>query len=100
MLAGSKTATCWAAAHAGPATAHTRSIILDGAGRSAVVVETLSCKSVRFCDVDDAFAADEGEGDLSLAHWRDAHRRYFTRHGVFADDMMLWCERFRLVERL
>jgi uncharacterized protein YhfF len=27
-----------------------------------------------------------------------AHRRYFERLGKFSEDMMLMCERFRLVE--
>ena len=40
----------------------------------------------------------EGEGDSCLEDWRAGHRRYFTRNGGFAPDMMLWCERFRLVE--
>ena len=49
-------------------------------------------------DVDAAFAHDEGEGDRSLSYLRSAHRRYFERLGKFSDDMMLMCERFRLVE--
>jgi uncharacterized protein YhfF len=48
--------------------------------------------------VDAGFARDEGEGDRSLAYWRGAHREYFGRQGKFSEDMMLMCERFRLVE--
>ena len=33
-----------------------------------------------------------------LDDWREGHRAYFTRNGGFSPDMMLWCERFRLVE--
>ena len=44
-----------------------------------------------------AVPAAEGEGDLSLDWWRDAHRRYFERNGGFNPDMMLWCEHFRVV---
>jgi uncharacterized protein YhfF len=40
----------------------------------------------------------EGEGDRTLAYWRSAHRAYFGRLGRFGEDMMLMCERFRLVE--
>jgi uncharacterized protein YhfF len=54
----------------------------------------------RFNDVDAAFAYDEGEGDRSLEYWRRAHRRYFTRLGQFAENMMLYCERFRVIERI
>jgi uncharacterized protein YhfF len=100
VLDGRKTATCWAAAAIGPSAVGERSIVLDGAGQPAAVLETLSCQAVRFCDVEADFAAAEGEGDLSLDYWRAAHRRYFTRAGVFAEDMDLWCETFRVVERL
>jgi hypothetical protein len=41
----------------------------------------------------------EDEGDRSLAYWRDAQRRYVTRLRQFAEDMLLYCERFRVVER-
>jgi hypothetical protein len=43
---------------------------------------------------------DGGEGDRSLQYWREAHTRYFTRLGRYAPDMMLWCERLELVERI
>jgi len=48
------------------------------------------------------FAAIEGEGDGSLSSWREAHRQYFTRECVhagreFAEDMLVACERFRMV---
>jgi uncharacterized protein YhfF len=97
---GRKTATCWAAAQLGPSMVGERSVVLDGAGRPALLVETLSCVAMRYCDVSPEFAAAEGEGDLSLDHWRAAHRRYFERAGVFTDDMDLWCETFRVVERM
>jgi uncharacterized protein YhfF len=29
---------------------------------------------------------------------RSAHRNYFGRQGKFREDMMLMCERFRLIE--
>lgn len=36
----------------------------------------------------------------TLDDWRAGHWAYFTRNGSFAPDMLLWCERFRLVEIL
>jgi uncharacterized protein YhfF len=86
-----KTATYWPAAEGGK-----RMVMLDGAGRPAAVVETVELTKRRFDEVDPGFAADEGEGDPTLAYWREAHRRYFTRWGEFE----LWCERFRVVARL
>ena len=35
----------------------------------------------RFGEVDAAFAHEEGEGDRSLAYWREAHRRLFWAAG-------------------
>ena len=47
-----------------------------------------------------AFAYDEGEGDRSLAYWRSEHERFFRKYDVFSEDMLLVCERFRLIEIL
>ena len=100
VLAGIKTATCWPVSEGQPTHVGKRMVMLDGAGRAAAVVETVELGRCRFDAVDAAFAYDEGEGDRSLAYWRAAHRRYFTRRGIFAPDMELWCERFRVVARL
>jgi uncharacterized protein YhfF len=75
-------------------------MVLDGRGRPAALIETLSVKICRFDEVDADFARDEGEGDRSLDYWRKAHRTYFERNGGWSEDMLLVCERFRLVEAL
>ncbi len=98
VLAGRKTATCWAASQGLLTGIGKRMVALDGAGRPRAVIETVELTQRRFHEVDAAFAYDEGEGDRSLASWRQAHRIYFTRLGQFAEDMELWCERFRLAE--
>ena len=64
------------------------------------MLETVELTLRRFGEVDAAFAYDEGEGDQTLAFWRQAHRAYFGRRGHFAEDMLLWCERFRVVEHI
>ena len=76
------------------------SVVLGGDGRPLCVIETLELTERRFDEIDAAFAFDEGEGDRGLAFWRAGHERYFRRLGVFAPDMPLLCERFRLVEVL
>lgn len=98
VLAGAKTATCWSVADGPQTEVGKRMVVLDGQGRPRAVVETVSLEQRRFCDVTWAFATAEGEGDESLDDWRAGHRNYFTRNGGFAPDMMLWCERFRLIE--
>lgn len=101
VLSGAKTATCWDARDSIPLPyVGQRSVVLDGSGTPRVVVETVEIEQRRFDRVDAAFAHDEGEGDRSLAFWRAAHRDYFARQGNFADDMPLWCERFRVVVTL
>ncbi len=101
VLAGVKTATCWAASD-GMTTDEVgkRVVVLNGSGTPVAVVETVELFQCSFNEVDAAFAYDEGEGDRSLAYWRQEHRRYFRGQGQFAEDMMLCCERFRLVERV
>ncbi|HEX2554394.1 MAG TPA: ASCH domain-containing protein [Microvirga sp.] len=98
VLAGTKTATCWAAEQGLLTEVGKRMVVLDGAGRPRAVIETVELTQHRFPDVDAAFAYDEGEGDRTLASWRRAHETYFTRLGQFTPDMLLWCERFRVVE--
>ena len=100
VLNGVKTASCWDARHGQMTHVGKRLVLCDSVGRPRAVVETLSLERRRYCDVDEAFARLEGEGDLSLAWWRLAHRTFFEGEGAFAEDMELWCERFRLVRTL
>ena len=100
VLKGIKTATCSTEDEPNTSTPGECWIVLDGRGVPACVIETLEVTYCRYNDVGAAFAYEEGEGDRSLAYWRDAHRRYFGRRGKFSEDMMLMCERFRLVEIL
>lgn len=102
VRAGRKNATCGALrefeeeGEAMPVVGR-RDIALNWDGTPALVIETESVVLERYCDVDEAFALAEGEND-SLAGWREDHRDYFTRNGGFDPEMMLVCERFRLVE--
>lgn len=100
VLAGVKTATCWAAVEGLKTEPGKLTVMLGGNGRPLAVIETVELTLRRFDEVDASFAYDEGEDDRSLASWREAHRQYFTRLGQFSPDMMVYCERFRIVERL
>jgi uncharacterized protein YhfF len=78
------------------------SVILDGEDKPVCVIETVEIAIRPYCDVDEKFAFDEGEGDRSLRYWREAHWRYFSRTlaklGRKPSDIMpLVCERFRRV---
>ena len=100
VMKGIKTATCSTEDEPNTSSPGEQWIVLDGRGEPRCVIETTEITYRKFDEVDAAFAHEEGEGDRSLAHWRDAHRRYFGRLGRFSEDMTLMCERFRLVEVL
>ena len=78
------------------------SVVLKGDGTPVCVIETIATFTSRFIDVDAGFAAEEGEGDGSLAYWRDAHETFFGREGerlgyTFTPQLEVECERFRVV---
>jgi uncharacterized protein YhfF len=98
VLNGTKTATCSTEDEPNISKPCERWIVLDGKGDPKCVIESIEVTFQRYTEVDAKFAFDEGEGDRSLAYWREAHRQYFRRLGKFNEDMMLMCERFRLVE--
>ncbi|MEM9499599.1 MAG: ASCH domain-containing protein [Pseudomonadota bacterium] len=74
-----------------------RDIALEWEGAPALVIETVEVRLRRFSDVDVGFALAEGEDD-TLDGWRAGHRAFFERNGGWTGDMLLVCERFRLVE--
>lgn len=103
VLAGKKTATCCSLSQYQSEGWETptpgyRWIVLDGAKQPRCVVETTDCETKRFDQVDAQFARDEGEGDLTYDWWRNAHENYFKRQGVYDSNMLVVCERFRLVD--
>ncbi len=99
VLDGRKTATCWSAAEGlKGAEVGKPWAVKNGAGDVRCVLETVELTQHRFCDIDETFAFEEGEDDRTLASWRAAHQRYFTRNGGFTPEMLLNCERFRLVQ--
>ena len=77
-------------------------IVLDGRGEPLCLIETTEIRTRPYNKVEAQFAFDEGEGDRSLAYWRDAHWRFFSRQceklGLqVSEDMPLICERFRVI---
>lgn len=74
------------------------SVILDGGGDPRCVVVTTSVEVRPLSDVDAEYAWTEGEGDRTLAWWRQAHVDFFARLGIsLQDDTQLVLERFDLV---
>ncbi len=103
VMAGKKTASCssLAAYQSEPSPGiGAYNIIEDSHGRARCVVRTIGLTLVNFDQVTPEMAAMEGEGDLSLSDWRQAHKDFFSRAGNFAPDMPLVFERFAVVEIL
>ena len=78
------------------------SVVTSWDGRPLCVIETTDVRVHAFEDVDAEFAAAEGEGDRSLAFWREAHWSYFgrvcdRRGRERSRRMPVVCERFRVV---
>jgi uncharacterized protein YhfF len=78
------------------------SIIVRGDGRPVAIIERTHVESRPFDDVDERYASVEGEGDGSLAYWRQAHLEYFADvcgrlGGNFDGATPVLCETFRVV---
>jgi uncharacterized protein YhfF len=78
------------------------SVITDWSGAGRCVIRTVAVEVVAFEDVTEEFAATEGEGDGSLAYWREAHRAAFSREfegtgRSLQPDTPVVCERFEVV---
>lgn len=107
IVQGLKTATCsalweWQAERNPIPEAGLITIALDGRAQPLCIVETVEITIRKYNEVDSDFAHDEGEGDLSLTYWREAHKNYFSRvlpkiGKESSEDMPLVCERFRVI---
>jgi len=78
------------------------SVITDWEGEAKCIIKTTAINICPFKDVTEAFAKREGEGDKSLAYWRDVHRHFFGEEckemkKAFHEDMLVICEEFEVV---
>ena len=109
VLAGIKTSTgspLWAREADGaplPA-AGDLSIVLDGERQPICIIESFEVMERPLDAVDAAFAYEGGEGDRSLAYWRELYWEYVQRECARIGREPSWqapivCERFRVVYR-
>ncbi|GEM03130.1 RNA-binding protein [Halolactibacillus miurensis] len=75
------------------------SVILDGDGKAVAIIETTRVEICPFDEVTAAHAFLEGEGDRSLAYWRDVHETFFKQeleeiNQTFHEKIPVVCERF------
>jgi uncharacterized protein YhfF len=107
VINGKKTATCsalweWEAEKKSIPQPGWITIVLDGQDQPICIIEDTQVLACHFNTVDEEFAQAEGEGDLSLEYWREAHKRFFSRTlpnigKEFSEDMPVVCERFKLI---
>lgn len=76
-------------------------IVTDGRGVPHALLVTTHVEIVPFDEVSAEHAYLEGEGDRSLATWRDVHERFFTEHAAhtrgFSRDMPVVLQRFAVL---
>ena len=77
-------------------------VILDSSDRAVCITRTAKVYIVPYKDVSAEHAAKEGEGDKSLAYWRNVHEAFFTKEladagMTFTEDMRVVCEEFDVV---
>ncbi len=77
-------------------------IVLNASGDPVCLVRLTRVDVQPFNQVGLEFAASEGEGDLSLEYWRQAHRDYFdkfcAKFGLdWQEDSPVVCESFELI---
>ena len=78
------------------------SVVTRWDGEAVAIIETTHIEIRRLDDVDEAFAAREGEGDGTLKWWREMHEAYYNRalagSGFKVDgDLLIVCEHFERV---
>lgn len=78
------------------------SVIVDSHGSARCIIKTTKVYVTAFDKVSENHAYKEGEGDRSLAYWRDVHEKFFTdclkESGLsFSSAMNVVCEEFEVI---
>lgn len=98
VVKGVKRGTSWLQSEGQQTQVGQKHVVLDGKGSPVAVIETVELRLLRYDEVDEEFAYDSGEDDRTLSSWRVGYRNYYERQGKFAPDMLMYCERFKLIE--
>ncbi|MDR2977807.1 MAG: ASCH domain-containing protein [Streptococcaceae bacterium] len=72
-------------------------IVLNSKGEPVCAITTTKVYIVKFNEVSAEHARKEGEGDLTLAYWRQVHEEFFRTFGTFRPDMDIVCEEFQVI---
>lgn len=77
-------------------------VVTNWQGDAICIIETVAVEVVAFCDISSEYAYLEGEGDKSLAYWRQVHWDYYHRELEGTEftptqQMPIVCEEFKVV---
>ncbi len=80
------------------------SVVLSAMGEALCIIRNTRVHTLPFHAVDARHAFLEGEGDCSLAWWREVHERFFRQALApyalpFTKDIAVVCEEFEVVYR-
>lgn len=78
-------------------------IILNSQDEPVAIIQTTEVDILPMNEVPEDFAIAEGEGDRTYRYWKEVHVKFFTNElqavGLqFTEDMLLVCQRFKLVD--
>jgi uncharacterized protein YhfF len=79
------------------------SIILNSNDLPVAIIKTVEVEIMPMNKVPEDFAIAEGEGDKTYRYWKEVHEEFFkeelSKIGLeYTEDMMLVCERFKLID--
>ena len=77
-------------------------VVTDWEGIALCIIETTKVTLKPFFSIDEEYAQMEGEGDKSLAHWKEVHWDYYTRElaefeRLPRESMIVVCQEFKKV---
>lgn len=78
-------------------------IILNSENKPVAITTTTEVTIKPMNEVSEEFAIAEGEGDRTYRYWWNEHETFFTNElkaigHEFSDDMLLVCERFKVID--
>lgn len=78
------------------------SVVLNTQDDAICIIQTKHVEIVPFFKVSEEHAYKEGEGDRSLAYWREVHRTFFVKElsaiqQSFTEELLVVCEEFTVV---
>ncbi|MCG7338694.1 ASCH domain-containing protein [Staphylococcus sp. ACRSN] len=78
-------------------------IVLNGQSEPVCIIQYTTINIIPMNEVTEAFAALEGEGDLSYRYWLDEHEQFFRKELSsfnldFSFDIDLVCQEFKVVD--